>query len=164
MENDKKKYTSGFKVPSSYFEALDDKLFSIVSEDKFPENTGFNVPEDYFETLEEKILSKTIREKESKVISIFRKKNIWYATGIAASILILLFFNWNKSNTNITNWEIAEIETYIYNNLDIEAQDAAQLLNEEDLESLQWESLSITEETIENYLLDSLDDTSLLIE
>ena len=164
MENDKKKYTSGFKVPSSYFEARDDKLFSIVSEDKFPENTGFNVPEDYFETLEEKILSKTIREKESKVISIFRKKNIWYATGIAASILILLFFNWNKSNTNITNWEIAEIETYIYNNLDIEAQDVAQLLNEEDLESLQWESLSITEETIENYLLDSLDDTSLLIE
>ena len=77
---------------------------------------------------------------------------------------MLLFLNWNKSNTNITNWELAEIETYIYNNLDIEAQEVAQLLNEEDLESLQWESLSITEETIENYLLDSLDDTSLLIE
>lgn len=164
MGNKKSKYTSGFKVPSAYFEALDDKLISIVSEEKFPKNSGFNIPEDYFETLEEKILSKTVQEKETKVISILRKKNIWYASSIAAGILLVLFLNWNNSNTNTSNWELAEIETYIYNNLDIEAQDVAQLLNEEDLESLQWESLSIKEETIENYLMDSLDDTSLLIE
>lgn len=164
MENNKKKYTSGFKVPSSYFEELDGKLLSIVSEEKLPKHYGFNVPEDYFDTLEEKILLKTKDDKETKVISILRKKNIWYATSIAAGILLLLFLNGNHSSTNTTNWELAEIETYIHNNLDIKAQDVAQLLNEEDIENLQWETLSLTEETIENYLMDSLDDTSLLIE
>jgi hypothetical protein len=165
MENDKKKYTTGFKVPSSYFEELDDKLLTIVSEEKLPQGTGFKVPADYFKALEEKIITKTVEEKETKVISLFSKKNIWYASSIAAGILLLLFLTWNTDSINPNSLEIAEIETYINSDkFDIETQDIAQLINEEDLEDLQISALSITEETIENYLMESLNDTSLLTE
>ncbi len=165
MKNDKKKYKSGFKTPDSYFEELGDKLLSIVSEEKLPKETGYKVPVDYFETIEEKILSKTLKEKETKVVSIFSQKNIWYVSGIAAAILLLLFLTLNNDSIDPNTINFAEIETYINSDhLDLEAQDIAQLLNEEDLESLETEILSITKESIENYLLESLDDTSLLIE
>lgn len=164
MENEKKKYQTGFKVPEDYFNSLEDKLFNITSENKLPNTPGFKVPDNYFESLEDTILSKVTFE-DPKVISIFKRRNLWYASGIAAAIALLLVFTWNSNTINPNTIEFAEIETYINNdNLDLEMQDIAQVLNDEDLEDLSLETLSISEENIEDYLLDNIDDTTLLIE
>lgn len=57
------------------------KLKTIHSEE-----LGLNVPENYFSKSKSKILSEVITKKESKIISIYRKKSTWLAVASIALV------------------------------------------------------------------------------
>ncbi|MEZ4857929.1 MAG: hypothetical protein R2781_03890 [Flavobacteriaceae bacterium] len=160
-----KKYSHGFKVPPSYFDTLEEKLITSIQEDALPKQTGFSIPKDYFDSIEEKVVDIAFQKKESRLIFLFSKKHLGYAASIAAVLLIALSVFFNQKTYSLDTLPPSEIEAYVTNgNLDLNTQDIAQLLTEDDLESLQIETVFISEENLENYLLETINDTSLLIE
>jgi len=165
MENNKHK-NNGLELPENYFENFEERLFSKISEDIIPKKTGFSIPEDYFNTLESNVINQIrIADKEVKVISIISKKTILYAASIAAvAILVFSIFS-NKPTITINDLDIASIENYIeYGNIDLNTYELTSLLNDNDFEDLTAENEFISEEQLENYLLENIDDTSILTE
>ena len=65
--------STGFSVPTDYFNTADDRLSSFLIEKELPEETGFSIPENYFQNVEKSILKKTGFKKEVKIISLKSK-------------------------------------------------------------------------------------------
>ena len=74
---------TGFKVPEDYFNSLEDDILTEITLKEKVSNSGFRTPKDYFKTLEDVIIEKVTEQKTSKVISLFSKKNLIYASSIA---------------------------------------------------------------------------------
>lgn len=164
MKN-KNKQQHGLQVPPSYFDTLEDEIFIKIAEDKLPKETGFKVPETYFKSMENQVISKVASKNEPKVILLFSKKYLSYAVSIAAVLVIALFVIVTKKPLDIDTLQTSEIEAYVSSGqLDLNTLDIAQLMTEEDIETLQIEAVTFSEENLENYLLESINDTSLLIE
>ena len=162
-----KKNNNGFNTPKDYFEDFEDRLFHKISEDSLPKESGFKTPEGYFDQLDSAILeSGEATTKQVKVISLFSKKTLAYAAAIAAcAILVFSLTNTNNSITNIDSIEISSIESYIEEgNLTLDSYDIASLFKEEYLDSITIENEFISEDLLEDYLLEYIDDTSILIE
>ncbi|MCB0457939.1 MAG: hypothetical protein KDC91_09365 [Flavobacteriaceae bacterium] len=160
-----KKYPHGLKTPPSYFDTLEEDIFIKIAEEKLPKDLGFKAPQNYLTSFENKLLSEITSKKEPALISLFPKKHLRYAAPIAAVFLIAFFVFFNQKTNTIDAIQTSEIEAYVTNgNLDLNTQDIAQLLTEDDLESLQIETAFFSEENLENYLLETITDTSLLIE
>ena len=163
----KNKHSNGFNSPKDYFEDFEDRLFSKLSEEKLPKESGFKVPEGYFDQLDQSlILNIKKSEKKTKVIPLFNWKTLSYAAAIAAcAIIIFSVFTNIGSIQNIDTINISSIENYIDDgNLNIDYIDLASLLEEEDFTSNTSEEILFSEESIEEYLLDNIDDSSILIE
>ncbi|GAB5399861.1 MAG: hypothetical protein Aureis2KO_14460 [Aureisphaera sp.] len=170
MEDKKDTYKHGFKVPEDYFEKMEDRVFDALDIKELPEQSGFGVPEGYFDTLEDEILQKVkVAPKETKVIPIGRKRSFWYAASIAACIaFVFAFFNpWigEGSTTNPEEPSLAEIEAYIEEGIgSIDSYDLAQVLTDADLDALELETEYLSDESLEEYLLDNIDDPTIFIE
>ncbi len=124
--------------------------------DNHKKSTGFKAPEGYFATLEERVLQQ-LPVQERKTISLYRKKPVWL--GMAASFALLFggglyFSNYTGQAAQPTS---GEIESYLVYNTNVTAYDLGQQLTETDLKELSG-NLKISDESIENYLLD--DDTT----
>ncbi|NND63479.1 MAG: hypothetical protein HKN48_09835 [Flavobacteriaceae bacterium] len=159
-----KKYKHGFKTPEDYFENLEERLFTNLNSEQLPEKSGFGVPQGYFDTLEEKVMEKVKLEAQPKVVSIFRRKTFIYAASIAACAA-LVFTLYTPSTITGDDIQLSEIEEYIESDqLDLDTYDIAQLLTDDDIEGLTLDEELFSEETLETYLLENIDDTSLLIE
>lgn len=141
---------TGFKVPKDYFEGLEDSIIHQAKLSEKIEKTGFKTPQGYFEGLEDSILSKT--QKTPKVIPLFSKQNFIYAASIAAVLVIMFNVFWNTSNTT-TNLEVTDIEQYLLQQ-DVSDYELATLLTEDDLASDNFVDLDISDESLENYLLE----------
>ena len=144
----------GFKVPKDYFDTLEDNIMSNISLDSQTpkaQNSGFEVPKDYFDTLENEIFNKLETPKTTKVIPLFKKRNILYFSSIAAVLLIMLAIFVN-TGTEELDYEV--VENYIINE-DIDVYELASLLTDEELNNIQMEIMNSTylEEDMENYLL-----------
>ena len=164
---EKNEHKNGFKSPENYFEDFEDRLFNKLSEDKLPKESGFKVPEGYFDQLDQSlILNAKNSEKKTKVIPLLSWKTLSYAVAIAAcAIIIFSIVPSNNSIQSIDTINVAAIENYIEDgNLIIDYTDLASLLEEEDFKSNSSESNLLSEESIEEYLLDYIDDSSILIE
>ncbi len=169
-----KKHIHGFNTPKEYFEDFEGRLFSKISENKIPKESGFSVPKDYFTQLEDRVLERVISSdltghqvgNNPKIIPLFTKRTLIYAASIAACA-VLIFSVINSNNTSI-KWEdmqISSIENYIEEgNLGLDTYDIASLLKENDLENITLENDLFSDETLEDYLLENLDDPTLLIE
>lgn len=105
----------GFSVPESYFEELEQNLLKgyeeEVEEKLFIEDTGFEVPQGYFDQLNERIIGNVKgREEEresegvgAKIIPLFRRPILMWATGLAASAILvsgLYFFQPTNKQTD----------------------------------------------------------------
>lgn len=157
------KHKHGMKVPEDYFESFDERLFERMYLESLPEETGFEVPAGYFDAIEEKILQKVNPKPEVKVIPFFQRNAFMYASGIAATLLLAIFLFINDRPEEFS-LELADIEAYIdENGMDYDSYDVAQVLTEDDLETLTIQDI-FSEENLEDYLLEHLDDTNLLIE
>lgn len=186
-----KKFGTGFIVPKSYFENLEDQVNSqifiqnIKSKDSFDIPKGyfkdfensvfekinsekkekeFNIPENYFDTIEDNVLKKI--NSEVKVISLQSKilKTLIPAS-IAASILLvfsLSFFNSNNETDLMATLNTAEIENWLDNGyIDIDTHEIESLYTDEELENIELEN-TFDDENLINYL-DDIDLESLIL-
>ena len=147
---------SGFKAPNDYFKNLEDNLLTEVKLKALTNGSGFKIPKQYFELVEHQLIEKTTKVSAPKVITIFLKQNLIYASGIAAAVLILvaLFFFSTKPNWN--NLDAETVENYIIDE-NISAYEIAALLLEEDIKEEDFVNHDFKIDTIETYLLDNID-------
>lgn len=68
------------------------ELNNVKLKKKHSEELGLNVPENYFSNSKSEILSKVLIKKEPKLISIYRKRNIWIAAASIALVFGLTVF------------------------------------------------------------------------
>ncbi len=153
---------TGFEVPKDYFSDLDDRILQNVKLDKAVEKvdvTGFNTPDNYFENLEDTILSKVNNENNTKVVSLFSKRNLVYISGVAAAILIMFgIFNKTSNIVDINNLDAELVENYILEE-NIDTYELAALLTEEEITTIDNEVFDETfiDETVEDYLIENTD-------
>ena len=162
-----KKQHIDYSIPKDYFKDFDDRLFLKINEDNLPKESGFKTPVGYFEQLDSVIL-KSVKSsvKQPKVITLFSRRTLIYAASIAAcAILVFSLTNTNNNAINVSSLDISSIESYIEEgNLNIDSYDIASILKDEDINSISSESKFISEDLIENYLLENIEDSSILIE
>ncbi|WOD44301.1 hypothetical protein [Hwangdonia lutea] len=159
--------SSGFKTPDNYFESFDDKLLAkLKAQNKLDDikTTGFKVPNDYFETIDDAILSTVQNQKDTKVVSLFSWRKMAYASAVAASIILMfnLFFNTPEKLT-FDSLEIASIENYLAEE-GFTTYELATLLTDEELNSEAFTNTQITEDSLEDYLLNNANIEDLLID
>jgi hypothetical protein len=147
----------GFKVPKDYFETLEDQIMSNIALDtQIPkaETPGFDTPKGYFNTLEDNIFNKLETPQETKVIPLFKKRNILYFSSIAAVLLIMLAI---FVNTDSEELDYDLVENYIINE-DVDVYELATLLTDEELNNIQMEirNSMYIEDDMESYLLDNI--------
>ena len=177
-----------FKIPKGYFDAVENDVFAKISSENFPkkegfssptgyfkdvenkiltkigkEKSGFAIPENYLETLEDKVIAKISNDKRPvKVIdfkSIILNRVLPFA--VAASLLLIIYINYNNkttsfdsiASTDIERWiedDLVTFDTYeiaeVYRDTQIENQDIfaedelEEYLNGMDVESLLYEN------------------------
>lgn len=168
MSHSNKKYKHGFKVPEGYFDGLEDHIEIAQKEVSLPKETGFEVPPNYFEKFEDQLFTTLYSEENKatvKVIPLYQRTWFKVATSIAACLLIALFVYTNQTDDIETELAENEVTNYLETDLaSIDTDDIAQLLSETELEELDFDTEEISSTNLEEYLLENLDDTSLLIE
>jgi len=141
---------TGFKTPKTYFDSLEDSIMNQIKLQKKIEGAGFITPDNYFESLEDKILEKV--NHQPKVISLFSKRNLFYATSIAAALVIMFSIFINKNELTFDDLETASIENYL-NEEEIDSYEIASLFTVEELSSDIFIDSDLTSESLEEYLL-----------
>ncbi len=118
--------------------------------------SGFKVPENYFEQFEAKMMEQISKEKETKVVSLFYRKQVWISS-IAAVLLLAIaipvYFNMVKEN----NLDAGTIEVYLSQQQGIGITELSKHLTDEDIAELE-NNLSINEansDEVEDYLSES---------
>ncbi len=158
------KHTHGFQTPEHYFDELNRELVIQSKLSELPQRTGYTVPEDYFSGLESKIVGALQNEKEQvSVLPLFRKRNLYYLSGIAASLIIgFSILNTVQDSPVI---DTADASYYIENGgLNLNTFDLAQLLTDEDISEIVDQSDFFSEESLDTYLLEHFDESILLQE
>ncbi|MCK0130900.1 hypothetical protein MWU59_05225 [Flavobacteriaceae bacterium F08102] len=137
---------SNFKLPDDYFNQLEDEVMIKLITYSFPKKSGFSVPPLYFTKATEPVCEKLfgsekrhgfvvpagyfnrteipteIQEEntvgKTKVIPL---KNFFLKQfapiAVAASLALLLFFNYDRVGTNLNNIATADIEQWINEDL-----------------------------------------------
>ncbi len=163
----KDKNISGFKTPENYFEDFEAQLFSKIEEANLPKSAGFQVPQNYFENLEAEVLEAVkTSEKSTKVVALFPKKYFGYAAAIAACLLIgFTIFNNKTDNETLDALQLAAIDNYIEEgNLNLDLYDVTTFINDEDITNLDLTTQQFSEATLKNYLLENMDEETLINE
>ena len=122
-------------------------------ENKNEIKSGFKVPENYFEQFEAKMMAQIQPESETKIVSIFYRKQVWMSA-IAAIVLLAIaipvYFNMANSN----NLDATTIEMYLSQQQGIGITELSKHLTDEDIVALE-QNLSISEtnsDEVEAYL------------
>jgi hypothetical protein len=166
MENKKLHHikTAGFETPDNYFESFDTNLKDRLTENQLIKNidtSGFKVPNNYFDILDDKILNKV--KKDKPVIKLKSRRNLYYITGIAASLILMLNVYFSSATLTISDIETASLESYLEDE-DFTSYDLAALLTEDELNKTNFIENEIPEHTIEDYLLNTIEIEDLITE
>ena len=125
-------------------------------ENKNEIKSGFKVPENYFEQFEAKMMAQIPVEKETKVVSLFYRKQVWISA-IAAVFLIAIaipvYFNMAKESS----LDASTIENYLAQQQNVGITELSKHLTDEDITALE-KNLSLNEsnpDAVEDYLSES---------
>ena len=125
-------------------------------ENKNEIKSGFKVPENYFEQFEAKMMAQIPVEKETKVVSLFYRKQVWISA-IAAVFLIAIaipvYFNMAKESS----LDASTIESYLSQQQGIGITELSKHLTDEDITAIE-KNLSLNEsnpDAVEDYLSES---------
>ncbi|GGW66771.1 hypothetical protein DFQ11_103167 [Winogradskyella epiphytica] len=158
----------GFKTPDQYFESFEDKLFARLYKKVSMhgvESSGYTVPKDYFNSVEEAVFNKT-KTEDRPVIQLKQKKILYYVAGIAASLVLFFSLFFNQSNefsmASLDSIDTSSIESYLYQE-EYSTDELATLFKSGDMSVSDFIDVTITEETINNYL-DNLDTEDLILD
>jgi hypothetical protein len=155
---------SGFKVPNDYFSQVEEQILSEVQLKNTVDASGFDVPDSYFESLENKIFLKLEEEQDVKVIPLFSWKNVMYVSAIAACLVLMFNVFYNASETiTFDSLETASIENYLEQE-DYTSYELAFLLTDDELNINNFTDTEISEESLEDYLLDQSNIEDLILQ
>ena len=159
---------TGFSAPSNYFNNLEDALTAKLSEENFTKENSFDVPDAYFNNLEDVISAKVAStEKEKKVISFKERALKMISFAAAASIALFIGINSFVFNTTeeLTLETISDydIELWLDHNT-LPNNEITFVLEETMLDENEFYFSKIKDETIEDYINNSIDYTDLLNE
>ena len=154
---------TGFKVPNDYFENIDDIILSTAKLKNTFTDTGFSIPDTYLNTLEDKILNKITKKNTPKVIPLFNRRTLVYASSIAAAILLLFNLSIFEKDITFDSLDIETAENYIMNEI-YDSYEIATLLTEEELAEDNFLEYDFNEQIIEAYIIDHLDIEDLIVE
>ncbi|VAV84789.1 hypothetical protein MNBD_BACTEROID02-476 [hydrothermal vent metagenome] len=151
---------TGFKVPKDYFNTLEDTILSKIKAESILKNIdspGFEMPNGYLDTLEDTVFNTLPKKENSKVISLFSKKNLIYISGVAAAIVIMFGFFWNNTNASEMELDYEMVESYLIDQ-NISSYEIASLLTEEELSNIDSEIMNeaFNDEGMEDYLLENV--------
>jgi len=124
------------------------KNFKLGNEPKI--TSGFTTPDGYFDTFSEKVLAQ-LPKQETKVISIFSSKKVWYFAAAAVLILMLSIPLFTKYSTQQEEIDSATLENYIAYQSNISEEEIVNLLEQDDLDKMKLD-FNIDDATIEDAL------------
>lgn len=165
---------AGFKVPDNYFQDLEAQIMDKVSNgttllDSYKGKPGFEVPQDYFKQLEENITEKLeLTAPGKKVIPLWKKKKLYYATAVAAVFLAIIstvLFNPVLPDYSIETIELSAIEEYIDRGyIDLNFNEISAFLTEEGYAADDFNTSGLSDEEMLDYLSENLEDPDLLFD
>jgi hypothetical protein len=124
------------------------KNFNLGNEPKI--TSGFTTPDGYFDTFSEKVLAQ-LPKQETKVISIFSSKKVWFFAAAAILILMLSIPLFTKYSTQQEEIDTATLENYIAYQSNISEEEIVNLLEQDDLDKMKLD-FNIDDATIEDAL------------
>ena len=150
----------GFSSPDIYFDGVEENVLNKIREEKNKEQSGFTIPENYLETIEENVIAKLSNENRPvKVIdlkSILLNRVLPFA--VAASLLLIIYINYNNKTTSFESVASSDIEQWIENDLvTLDIYEIAEVYNVTEIEN---QDIFAVEE-LEDYL-NGMDVESLL--
>ena len=125
-------------------------------ENKNEIKSGFKVPENYFEQFEAKMMAQIPVEKETKVVSLFYRKQVWISA-IAAVFLIAIAIPVYFNMASESNLDASTIENYLAQQQNVGITELSKHLTDDDIIALE-KNLSLNEsnpDAVEDYLSES---------
>ena len=125
-------------------------------ENKNEIKSGFKVPENYFEQFEAKMMAQIPVEKETKVVSLFYRKQVWISA-IAAVFLLAIAIPVYFNMASESNLDASTIENYLAQQQNIGITELSKHLTDDDIIALE-KNLSLNEsnpDAVEDYLSES---------
>ncbi|MDN3593847.1 hypothetical protein [Zunongwangia endophytica] len=165
---------SGFKVPSGYFENLEDQLCDkVLSEEEqvreieLPAEAGFKVPEAYFDGLEDRLVEK-IEIKQPKLIKVDFRKTLYYAAGIAAIFICLYSTFFTLGNEQSASWddvELSAMEDYIDDGyIDFSSTEFSNMIIEDGYIVEESDFAAMNSDAVFDYIDENVEDPSYILE
>ena len=169
---------SGFKVPSGYFDNLEDNLFDkVFNEEKqleekaLPAKTGFKVPDAYFDGLEDLLVKKVETQQpvnQPKVIKGNFRKTLFYAAAVAAIFVGLYTTIFTLGNKQTANWddvELSAIEYYIDQGyIDLSDTEFSNMIIEDGYIVEESDFATMSNEAMFEYIDENVEDPSYILE
>tara|TARA_B110000046_G_scaffold181127_1_gene212821 strand:+ start:10933 stop:11475 length:543 start_codon:yes stop_codon:yes gene_type:complete len=159
---------TGFSSPSDYFNNLEEAIAVKLSEENFTKENSFEIPDTYFNKLEDRILANvSSAEKETTIISF--KDLVLKMIPITAAASIVLFIGLNSFLFNTTEEltldDISEDDIAFWLDFStLTTNEIALALEDDVLDENDFYFSTIKNETIEDYINNSIDYTDLLNE
>ena len=125
-------------------------------ENKNEIKSGFKVPENYFEQFEAKMMAQIPVEKETKVVSLFNRKQVWISA-IAALFLLAIAIPVYFNMASESNLDASTIENYLAQQQNVGITELSKHLTDDDIIALE-KNLSLNEsnpDAVEDYLSES---------
>ena len=125
-------------------------------ENKNDIKSGFKVPENYFEQFEAKMMTQIPAQKETKVVSLFYRKQV-LISAIAAVFLLAIAIPVYFNMASESNLDASTIENYLAQQQNIGITELSKHLTDDDIIALE-KNLSLNEsnpDAVEDYLSES---------
>ena len=125
-------------------------------ENKNEIKSGFKVPDNYFEQFEAKMMAQIPVEKETKVVFLFYKKQVWISA-IAAVFLLAIAIPVYFNMASESNLDASTIENYLAQQQNVGITELSKHLTDDDIIALE-KNLSLNEsnpDAVEDYLSES---------
>lgn len=125
-------------------------------ENKNEIKSGFKVPENYFEQFEAKMMAQIPVEKETKVVALFYRKQVWISA-IAAVFLLAIAIPVYFNMASESNLDASTIENYLAQQQNVGITELSKHLTDDDIIALE-KNLSLNEsnpDAVEDYLSES---------
>ncbi len=125
-------------------------------ENKNEIKSGFKVPENYFEQFEAKMMTQIPAQKETKVVSLFYRKQVWISA-IAAVFLLAIAIPVYFNMASESNLDASTIENYLAQQQNVGITELSKHLTDDDIKALE-KNLSLNEsnpDAVEDYLSES---------
>lgn len=125
------------------------KEFKLNNEPKL--KSGFKTPENYFDDFSLKVLNQ-LPENETKVVSIFSKRKMWIYAVAATLVIAISIPIFYQNSIQTKELDSTTIENYLAVNAGISEVELIELLQEKDLNNIEFEN-KIDEEIVEELLI-----------